>query len=204
MMEAAGSGGVRNQVGGIAGILSALCFLGSALVNGLVIFHQGAYGWFGMIGTMLAFLFAWALYYRAVGEDNRQTLQLAVILFVMGGIFYSWLYLAALLSHVLTPLVGEMGQPAEVLAAFGSQLSLVSIVTGTVYFVGVLLFAANGLRRGPGPRWADWLGVVGAVLAMLWFGIGFLPEILSLVAVLGFMLTWVWMIAHGVQMLRGA
>jgi hypothetical protein len=204
MMEAAGSGGVRNQVGGTAGILSALCFLGSALVNGLVISHQGAYGWFGLFGTMLAVLFAWALYYRAVGADNRQTLQLAVILFVMGGIFYTWLYLAALLSHALTPLVGEAGQPAEVLAAFGSQLSLVSIVTGTVYFVGVLLFAANGLRRGPGPRWADWLGVVGAVLAMLWFGIGFLPEILSLVAVLGFMLTWVWMIAHGVQMLRGA
>jgi len=46
--------------------------------------------------------------------------------------------------------------------------------------------------------------VVGAVLAMLWSGIGFLPEIWGLVAVLGFMLTWVWMIAHGVQMLRGA
>ena len=40
--------------------------------------------------------------------------------------------------------------------------------------------------------------------SMLWFGIGFLPEIWGLVAVLGFMLTWVWMIAHGVQMLRGA
>jgi hypothetical protein len=208
MMDATGGtptgADVRARVGGIAGILSAVCFLGSALVNGLVISNQGAYGWLGLFGTMLAIPFTWALYYRVVSDANRQTLQLAVILIVTGGILYTWLYLGALLDHAMTPLIEETGQQAEVLEALGNKISQASIITGTVYFIGVFLFAANGLRRDSGLRWANWVGVVGAALTVFWFGFGIVPEILSLVAAGGFMLTWVWMIAHGVRLLRGA
>jgi hypothetical protein len=203
-MEMSGGSKMRGQVGGVAGILSAACFLGSALVNGLVISNQGAYGWLGLFGTMLAIPFIWALYHRAVSEANRQTLQLAVITIAMGGILYTWLYLGAVLYHAIAPLVGETGQLAELVETLANKLSQVSIITGTVYFVGVFLFAANGLRRGPGPRWANWVGVVGAALTVFWFGLGIVPDILGLVAAIGFILTWVWMIAHGVQLLRGA
>lgn len=203
-MDSTSSSNMRGQVGGVAGIVSAACFLGSALVNTVGILSPAAYGWLGLFGTMLAIPFIWALYHRMVNEDNRQTLQLAVIAVAVGGVLYTWLYLGTVLHYAVAPLVGETGQQAEVLGALADKLSQVSIITGTVYFVGTFLFAANGLKRNSGPRWANWVGVVGSALTVFWFGIGIVPEILSLVSAIGFMLTWVWMVAHGIQLLRGA
>jgi hypothetical protein len=204
MVDSSGGGGVRGVVGGAAGVLSAACFLGSALVNGLVVSNQAAYGWLGLFGSILAIPFFWALYYRAVRDANRQTLQLAFIAIAIGGVLYTWLYLGAVLHHAVAPLVGETGQGADLAAALFDKLSQVSIITGTVYFVGTFLFAANGLRRGPGPRWANWVGVVGSALTVFWFGLGILPDILAFISAIGFILTWVWMVAHGVRMVGGA
>lgn len=151
---------------------------------------QTAYGVVGIIATTLTIPGILALRHYFERYEKRETLQIGVILMLTGGLFINTLYLTSAIES--DTLDDPMNHP----------LITSSIALGNVFFLGIFLFILAARRHNILKPWINWVGIIGFILVLPWFGFPFVPMMLKGIGSLGFMLILCWMVMISLKMIR--
>jgi len=218
------------RTGGWVGVLSGLAILVSSLTTAITSsiarpenpselaeflaevdsnaysFH--IYGWFGLIGLILAVPFTYGLFVLVRKALNEAWLG-AVFMWAGLIVLFPAYVLAMLTATNLSPLFDDLGESAadsiyvvfKTLGGLGTLLFLLgSLLT---FSIAPGLLSVAWLRTRTSPRWIGWLGVFAGVTGLAWAGLLLEdPGLLSLIWAINAFANIIWIIAAGVTMTR--
>ena len=218
------------RTGGWVGVLSGLAILVSSLTTAITSsiarpenpselaeflaevdsnaysFH--IYGWFGLIGLILAVPFTYGLFVLVRKALNEAWLG-AVFMWAGLIVLFPAYVLAMLTATNLSPLFDDLGESAadsiyvvfKTLGGLGTLLFLLgSLLT---FSIAPGLLSVAWLRTRTSPRWIGWLGVFAGVTGLAWAGLLLEdPGLLSLIWAINAFANIIWIISAGVTMTR--
>jgi len=218
------------RTGGWVGVLSGLAILVSSLTTAITSsiarpenpselaeflaevdsnaysFH--IYGWFGLIGLILAVPFTYGLFVLVRKALNEAWLG-AVFMWAGLIVLFPAYVLGMLTATNLSPLFDDLGESAadsiyvvfKTLGGLGTLLFLLgSLLT---FSIAPGLLSVAWLRTRTSPRWIGWLGVFAGVTGLAWAGLLLEdPGLLSLIWAINAFANIIWIIAAGVTMTR--
>jgi hypothetical protein len=178
-------GGLVSAAAGLLLLLGHLLDLGGATEYGTVL------GGTLVLAAHVALVFALVAQYAAQAEQSGLLGSLGMVLSVVGTTLVS--------GVVLVEIAGASG--AEVDAVLGAGLpSVLALLGGLAFLVGLILFGAATMRAGVFPRWAGLLLIVGDVV----FGAAsFAGAAATIFEILGAAITCVALVWLGLSLLSG-
>ena len=169
-------------------------------------FH--VYGWFGLIGLILAVPFTYGLFLLVRKALNEAWLG-AVFMWAGLIVLFPAYVLAMLTATSLSPLFDDLGESAAdsiyvIFKTFGGLGTLLFLLGSLLTFsIAPGLLSVAWLRTGTSPRWIGWLGVFAGATGLAWVGLLLEnPGLLSLIWAINAFANIIWIIAAGVTMTR--
>jgi hypothetical protein len=218
------------RTGGWVGILSGLAILVSSLTTAITssiarpddssevaaflaevdsnVYSFHVYGWFGLIGLILAVPFTYGLFLLVRKALNEAWLG-AVFMWAGLIVLFPAYVLALLTATSLSPLFDDLGELAAdsiyvVFKSFGGLAALLFLLGSLLTFsIAPGLLSVAWLRTRTSPRWIGWFGVFAGVTGLAWAGLLLEdPGLLPLIWAINAFANIIWIIAAGVTMAR--
>ncbi len=166
------------------------------------------YGWFGLIGLVLAVPFTYGLFLFVRRAFNQAWLG-AVGMWAGLIVLFPAYFFNILIATRLAPLFGDLGESAadSLFVVYRSYAGLGTLLflSGSVLTFSIApgLLSVAWLRTGAPPRWIGWLGVFAGITGLAWVGLlSEDPGVLGLVWAVNAFANIIWMIAAAVTMAR--
>jgi len=218
------------RTGGWLGMLSGLAILVSSLTTAITssiarpedpsevaafltevdskVYSFHVYGWFGLIGLILAVPFTYGLFLLVRKALNEAWLG-AVFMWAGLIVLFPAYVLAMLTATSLSPLFDDLGESAAdsiyvVFKSFGGLAALLFLLGSLLTFsIAPGLLSVSWLRTATSPRWIGWLGVFAGITGLAWSGL-LLEDagLLSLIWAINAFANIIWIVAAGATMTR--